>query len=116
METTKNVTASRSRDNSVQSRITGLRANTSYYYRWRQGTKTSKVGTFKTAPAATSVAPVKFSWTGDADAQPAKGSRTPFYNRFEVYKRQQSERNAFNINMGDTIYSDTEVGTTNAQG
>ena len=46
----------------------------------------------------------------------ARGPRKPFYNNFQVYKRQQSERNDFNINLGDTIYSDTEVGTTNAQG
>jgi alkaline phosphatase D len=116
LEKTKNVTASKSHDNTVQSKVTGLKANTRYFYRWRQGTKRSKVGTFKTAPAATSNVPVKFSWTGDADAQPPKGSKKPFYNNFEVYKREQSQRNAFNINMGDTIYSDTEVGTTNAQG
>jgi phosphodiesterase/alkaline phosphatase D-like protein len=113
---TKIVAASKSHDYTVQTKITGLRPNTKYFYRWRQGTKTSKVGTFKTAPAATSDAPVKFSWTGDADAQAPKGSRKPFYNTFQVYRRQQRERNAFNINMGDTIYSDTEVGTRNAQG
>ena len=33
----------------------------------------------------------------------------PFYNRFEIYRRMQLERNHFNVNLGDTIYSDTEV-------
>ena len=59
---------------------------------------------------------MKFAWSGDEDAQPAAGSRKPFYNRFEVFKRMQAERNSFNVNLGDTIYSDTEVGSTLANG
>ena len=50
LEKTKNVSAAKSHDNTVQTKVTGLRANTTYFFRWRQGTKRSKVGTFKTAP------------------------------------------------------------------
>ena len=32
------------------------------------------------------------------------------YNLFQVYGRMAAERNHFNINLGDTIYSDSEVG------
>jgi phosphodiesterase/alkaline phosphatase D-like protein len=116
LEKTKNVSAAKSHDNAVQANVTGLKSNTKYFYRWRQGTKRSAVGTFKTAPSASSNATVKFGWSGDADAQAPKGSTTPFYNRFEVYKRMQAEGNAFNFNFGDTIYSDTEVGTRAANG
>jgi phosphodiesterase/alkaline phosphatase D-like protein len=116
LEKTRNVSAAKSHDNTVQTKVTGLKANTTYFFRWRQGTKRSKVGTFKTAPSPSSNATIKFAWSGDEDAQPAAGSTKPFYNRFEVFKRMQSERNAFNVNLGDTIYSDTEVGSTLANG
>src|SRR5215210_4326767 len=116
LEKTKNVSAAKSHDNTVQTKVTGLKANTTYFFRWRQGTKRSKVGTFKTAPSPSSNATIKFAWSGDEDAQPAAGSSKPFYNRFEVFKRMQSERNSFNVNLGDTIYSDTEVGATLANG
>ena len=40
------------------------------------------------------------------------GASDPFYNTFQVYKQMASENNDFNVNLGDTIYSDTEVGST----
>jgi phosphodiesterase/alkaline phosphatase D-like protein len=45
---------------------------------------------------------VWFAFSGDADAQP------PRYNAFDVYARMAAEGNAFSINLGDTIYSDSE--------
>ena len=33
----------------------------------------------------------------------------PAYNAFQVYGRMAAERNHFNVNLGDTIYSDSEV-------
>jgi len=45
---------------------------------------------------------------------PAPGTSAPAYNHFEVYARMAAERNAFNINLGDTIYSDSEVPGTPA--
>ena len=52
---------------------------------------------------------VRFAVTGDADATPGPNGR-PAYNGFQVYGRMAAERNDFNINLGDTIYSDSEVG------
>ena len=44
------------------------------------------------------------------DAARAPGQSKPFWNNFEVLDQVRSERNDFNILMGDRIYSDTEVG------
>jgi alkaline phosphatase D len=52
---------------------------------------------------------VRFAITGDADATPGS-SGEPGFNRFEVYARMAAEKNDFNINLGDTIYSDSEIG------
>jgi phosphodiesterase/alkaline phosphatase D-like protein len=40
------------------------------------------------------------------------GASNPFYNTFQVYRQMAKEGNDFNVNFGDTIYSDTEVGST----
>ena len=112
----KRVNSSATHDRAVQTKVTGLRPNTSYFFRWRQGRSISKRGTFRTAPAPNANATIRFAWSGDADAQKAQGQNKPFYNNFEVYRRMQLERNAFNINFGDTIYSDTEVGATLSNG
>ena len=108
----KTARASRSADNTVQTTLTGLRPNRTYFYRFIMGRSRSKVGTFKTAPRPTQNATIRFAFSGDADAQPARGQRRPFWNNFQVYRRMQLERNVFNVNMGDVIYSDTEVGAT----
>jgi alkaline phosphatase D len=113
---TKLVRASRSNDNTLQTKLSGLRPNRTYYYRFVIGRSRSKVGTFKTAPRPTQNATIRFAFSGDADAQRARGQRRPFWNNFQVYRRMQLERNAFNVNMGDVIYSDTEVGADLAGG
>jgi alkaline phosphatase D len=64
---------------------------------------------FTTPPAATADARVRFAITGDADATPGPNGK-PAFNTFGVYARMAAERNDFNINLGDTIYSDSEVG------
>jgi alkaline phosphatase D len=101
--------AAPSSDDTVHVRVAGLRAGTRYFYRFRHGRQTSTVGRFQTAPPPSRAATVRFALTGDADATPAPGSTTPFYNHFEVYARMAAERNDFNVNLGDTIYSDSEV-------
>jgi hypothetical protein len=53
---------------------------------------------------------VRFAITGDADATPGASGQPVF--GFGVYARIAAERNDFNINLGDTIYSDSEVGDT----
>ncbi|HYO94520.1 MAG TPA: alkaline phosphatase D family protein [Polyangiaceae bacterium] len=93
----------------MQGRIRGLGAGRTYRYRFLRGTARSDVGSFRTAPSSRADATVEFAWTGDTDFQRAAGQSTPFWNNGEVFRRMRSERNHFNIHLGDTIYSDTEV-------
>jgi hypothetical protein len=59
--------ARRSKDNTVQRRVGGLRPGTRYWYRLRKGRGRSELGTFVTAPRANQNATVEFGWTGDTD-------------------------------------------------
>jgi len=101
--------ATRAADLTVQGVVRKLKPDTTYAYAFAQGKATSAVGTFTTAPAPTADTSVRFAITGDADATPGP-SGEPGFNRYEVYARMAAERNAFNINLGDTIYSDSEIG------
>jgi phosphodiesterase/alkaline phosphatase D-like protein len=104
------VNASTSNDLTVQTRFTGLGPNKTYYYRFvGKGSVVSARGRFHTAPKPGQKASVKFAWSGDADAQPAVGSTTSFFGNFGVYGAMAKQNNLFNINLGDTIYSDSEV-------
>ena len=89
--------------------VSPLTPATTYTYRFEQGHVSSPIGTFETPPRATVAAPVRFAVSGDADAT-AGPSGAPGFNRFEVYGRMAAERNDFNVNLGDTIYSDSEIG------
>ena len=86
-----------------------VKPGTQYWFRFEQGAAKSVVGTFSTAPRARAAADVRFAISGDADATAGSNGR-PAYNSYGVYARMASEQNAFNINLGDTIYSDSEVG------
>jgi alkaline phosphatase D len=87
----------------------GLEPGTKYTYVFSQGGVTSSVGTFETAPQRAANATVRFAISGDADATPGASGK-PSFNTYGVYARMAAERNDFNINLGDTIYSDSEVG------
>jgi alkaline phosphatase D len=102
------VKATNGNDQTVQRLVRGLRAGTSYRYFFTQGRAKSAIGSFTTAPAANVSASVRFAISGDADATPAPNGK-PAFNRYEVYQRMSAEANHFNINLGDTIYSDSEV-------
>ena len=52
---------------------------------------------------------IHFALSGDQDARPTPGRTTPYWNNFQVWKQIRAEKNDFNVLMGDTIYSDTEV-------
>jgi alkaline phosphatase D len=93
-------------DLTAQARVSGLRPGTRYVYRFRHGRLASATGHFETAPPPNRAATVRFAYSGDADAQP------PGSNHFEIYGRMAAERNDFDINLGDTIYSDSEVPNT----
>jgi alkaline phosphatase D len=98
-------------DLTVRVRVEGLLPATQYAFAffWIDRHAESRTGTFATAPRTASNSAARFAITGDADATPGPNGR-PAFNRFEVYGRMAAERNDFNINLGDTIYSDSEVG------
>jgi alkaline phosphatase D len=95
-------------DQTVTVGVYGLRPGTRYRYVFEQGGARSQVGTFETALAKLAAATVRFAISGDADATPGVNGK-PGFNRFEVYGRMATEGNDVNINLGDTIYSDSEV-------
>jgi phosphodiesterase/alkaline phosphatase D-like protein len=117
--------ALRRNDLTVQTVIRRLRPGTRYCYRFRMrrlgrriaGSRKrrlgrlvaiSDLGTFVTAPAPHTPKTIRFAWSGDADYQPHPDTGRPFYNDFEIYRLMAEERNDFNVNLGDTIYVDTE--------
>src|SRR5439155_10110393 len=112
----KTLSAKSSADNTVQTTVRGLTAGHAYRYRFHQGNNTSAVGKFTTAPKANQAKTIKFAFSGDEDAQRAKGQSKPFYNNFQSFKQMEREGNVFNVNFGDTIYSDTEVGAQLSNG
>ncbi len=101
--------ARRSDDYTVQRKVGGLMPGTRYWYRFRAGRGRSPLGTFATAPHRGANATVEFAWTGDTDFNPAPGETTPFWNSGGVFARMRAERNDFNIHLGDTMYSDSEI-------
>jgi alkaline phosphatase D len=103
---TRNAVARPSDDLTLRVPVTGLRPGTRYRYRFRQGAALSVTGTFETAPAPDDRGTIRFAFSGDADATPGPDGK-PGFNRFGIYARMARERNAFNVNLGDTIYSDS---------
>jgi alkaline phosphatase D len=101
--------ATKSNDLTVQKKVAGLKPNKKYRYQFRRRGGRSQVGKFKTAPGANADKTIRFAWSGDQDAQPAKDKHKPYWNNFQVLSRMRSEKNDFNILMGDIIYSDSEV-------
>ena len=97
-------------DNTVQAKVKGLEPDTDYRYRFcRPNGSRSDTGKFTTAPAAKQSKTIHFALAGDQDARPVPGGTTPYWNNFEVWKQINAEHNDFNVLLGDTIYSDTEV-------
>ncbi|TMB24002.1 MAG: hypothetical protein E6J71_02410 [Deltaproteobacteria bacterium] len=96
-------------DNTVQVDVTGLTPDRVHYYRFTMGAEQSRVGSFRAAPDPEHRRTIQFGLTGDADAQPDPMTMMPAFNNFEVYSAMVAEHNFFNINLGDTIYSDSEV-------
>jgi alkaline phosphatase D len=113
-------TAKASNDKTVKVLVKGLTPGKLYHYRFKQGKTKSIVGTFSMPPKPSKDKTVRFAITGDADASKAPGKSTIFYNglkgnnglgaeSFGAYAQMAGEKNAFNVNLGDTIYSDSEV-------
>ena len=97
-------------DRTVQQRVSGLDAGTEYRYRFcMKGGAHSETGTFETAPSPRQSKTIRFAISGDQDALPGPGKKNPFWSRFQIWDQIRGERNDFNVLLGDTIYSDTEV-------
>jgi phosphodiesterase/alkaline phosphatase D-like protein len=116
---TKTVFARKANDLTVQSRVAGLKASTRYYFFFVQGRQRSVIGTFKTAPKSTASKTIRFAVTGDAD--PIRVNGKNYWNKdgsddMATYRAMTRERNNFNVNLGDTIYSDagTDIGFARA--
>ncbi|MGZ4278434.1 MAG: alkaline phosphatase D family protein [Solirubrobacteraceae bacterium] len=103
------LTARAGADFTVQSTISGLKPATKYFYRFCSGSTASRLGTITTAPPTSFKGPVRFGVTGDADGAIDPATGAPAYNHFEVYRRMVTENNAFNVNLGDVMYSDSAV-------
>ena len=104
------VVAKKSHDNTVQAKVKRLKPNTRYWFRFvGNGGKRSDVGTFMTAPKPSQSRTIRFGWSGDQDFNSEPGQSKPFWNNGGVLRRMKAERNAFNVMLGDTIYSDSEV-------
>ena len=104
------VKAKKNQDFTVQALVKKLDPATEYKYRYcTRGGGHSDTGTFTTAPGAKSNRTIRFALSGDQDARPIPGGTAPYWNNFEIWKRILKQDNDFNVMMGDTIYSDTEV-------
>jgi phosphodiesterase/alkaline phosphatase D-like protein len=102
--------AAKGNDLTLQVKVKGLKPGHRYQYRWcMAGGRRSAVGTFDTAPEPNQGRTIHFAISGDQDASPLPGTTTPYWNDFGVWRRIKKEENNFNILLGDTIYSDSEV-------
>jgi len=91
------------KDYTAKVQATGLKPGTRYYYRFSDGSVTSDVGIFKTAPSASDSTPVRFAFSGDAD-----GLIRPYALASQVPSKQLD----FFIFNGDTIYeTSTSIGS-----
>ena len=97
-------------DNTVQTRFGGFAFNTTYHYRFcLPGGPCSSAGRFRTAPPASIRKPIRFAYSGDETGFKQPGDPNPFWGNFKVFSSMVAENNHFNIDFGDTIYSDPEV-------
>jgi alkaline phosphatase D len=106
---TKVVRARRSHDNTLRARMGDLKAGKRYFFRFVGRRAKSARGTFVTAPKPSQSRTVEFAWSGDQDFNPTPGEKKPFWNDGGVLRQMKREGNAFNVMLGDTIYSDSEV-------
>jgi phosphodiesterase/alkaline phosphatase D-like protein len=103
--------ARKNTNHTVQTRIGGLDAGKNYVYRFcaiGKGDCTG-AGSFETAPAPNKAKTIRFAYTGDESAVAKPGESEPFWGYFRAFKSMANERNDFNIDFGDTIYSDPSV-------
>lgn len=94
-------------DGTVRHKLTGLDDDTVYYYQFTAGTVRSKVGRFKTAPAASASRDVKFAYMTCQDWS---------YNHWGVFDQLVADDVAapadldFVVHLGDYIYETNNGG------
>jgi alkaline phosphatase D len=99
-----------SHDFTVQTKFDQLNPATTYHYRFcLQGDGCSAPGKFETAPGPSAVTPIRFAFSGDETAVSEPGETAPFWGNFKAFGTMALQNNDFNIDFGDTIYSDPEV-------
>ena len=109
---TKNLKATKGNDLTVQATVKKLKPATRYFYFFIQGKQRSVIGNFTTAPKPSAAKTIRFAVTGDAD--PVRVNGQNYWNKdgsdnWATYRAMTKENNNFNVNLGDTIYSDAEV-------
>jgi alkaline phosphatase D len=107
----ENLHARESDDFTVQTEVTGLDPGRVHYYRFcvRGKRFCSNAGTFETAPSPSANETIRFAYTGDETGVSEPGQTDPYWGHFRIFKTITEEDNDFNIDFGDTIYSDPEV-------
>jgi alkaline phosphatase D len=107
----RRVRAKPNNDTTVQRKILGLKPDHTYWYRFCTVRRhvCSGRGRFETAPAPGDTKTIRFAYTGDETGAHQPGSRTPFWGYFRAFNSIVAEHNDFNVDFGDTIYSDPEV-------
>jgi phosphodiesterase/alkaline phosphatase D-like protein len=105
------VLKARKRDNNtIQFTFKHLHPDQIYSYRFcRSRHGCSDTGHFRTAPKPSADKTIRFAYSGDETAVAEPGHSSPFWGRMKVFKTMASEGNDFNVDFGDTIYSDPEV-------
>jgi phosphodiesterase/alkaline phosphatase D-like protein len=103
--------ASDANNDTVQTTFGQLRHDTVYRYRFcfLDGNPCSSRGRFRTAPSPVTSRTIRFAFSGDETAVSAPGQTNPFWGNFKAFASMVAENNDFNIDFGDTIYSDPEV-------
>jgi phosphodiesterase/alkaline phosphatase D-like protein len=103
--------ASDDNNDTVQTKFDGLNPNATYHYRFclPNGSICSALGTFRTAPLPSASRTIRFAYSGDETGYKQPGASDPFWGNFNAFRSMIAEHNNFNIDFGDTIYSDPEV-------
>ena len=97
-------------DNTVQARFAGLQPSSTYYYRFciPGGGALQLRGQVPDRSAAQPPHADQVRVLGRRDGLQAPGA-PPFWGNFKAFRSMVAENNHFNIDFGDTIYSDPEV-------
>jgi alkaline phosphatase D len=109
VEDAATVKAKDSKDFTLQKKMKDLKPGKEHFYRFCKGNKCSERGKFVTAPKAKKSKTIRFAYSGDTDAQKSGNETEPFWGHMLAFKSMRSEDNDFNVHIGDTIYSDSEV-------